>query len=139
MVRIDRDDYRAPLVENCFPGPGGLEVDGHPNHRACVLNQLGIRVKQSYRLDALAIRRQQDDRAKVSRGTRDLLGNDAEQGVDVWNRADERVRRRRQLGRAVRVDGLLPTGRYGLAFGHDATLFRRAPVAKLLINGFGSG
>ena len=91
MVGIDGDDNRSPLLEDCFPRTGRVDLDRHPDQPAHVLPHVGIRVIGGYGLDALAVSRQQDDRAKVSRRAGDVLGDDREQRIHVWNRVAESI------------------------------------------------
>src|SRR5258708_647338 len=76
-----------------------------------VLQEAGIRVKGRSGIDALAIWRQQDYRAEISRGAGYVLGNNTEERLHIGNRFAERVGRGPQCAGAAGLVGWVSGGR----------------------------
>ena len=95
-----------------------------PGHHG-LLHQLRIGMVGRDGLDGGAVWREQDHRAEVPGGTRNLLGDDSEERLDVRNCVDECVGRRRNRCQARAIVAFRVGGRAGPTSGHGATLVRR--------------
>src|SRR3989442_15555216 len=85
MVGIDGDDNRSPLLEDCFPRTGRVDLDRYADQPAHEFPHVGIWVIGGYGLDALAVLRQQDDCAKIACRTAYMLGDGGQHAFAVWN------------------------------------------------------
>ena len=125
MIGVDFDDQGSAFSEHRFPWPGGCELYGGAKQAARVPHQLRIGMVGRDGLDGGAVWREQDHRAEVPGGTRNLLGDNSEKRLDVRNCVDECVGRRRNRCQARAIVAFRVGGRAGPTFGHGATLVRR--------------
>src|SRR5438034_10381851 len=81
VVRIDGYHKRPSLLDDGFPRPGGIERDRGTDKMPGVFPDPGVGMIGGYRLNGLAVRRQEHHGAEVARGTGNLLRDDAQEGV----------------------------------------------------------
>ena len=95
VVGVDGDVNALPLLDDLLPGAGRLELDLHAEHLAGVLGDLRVGVVGGDRLDGQAVGRQQDHSAQIAGGAGDVLGDQAEESVDMGDGVAESARRLR--------------------------------------------
>src|SRR5260370_31664939 len=123
MIRVDLNHHPASLPQHDLPGTGRLELYWDTQKCAGVTEDPGVWVERCHRLNLLPIRGQQNDRAEITGGTRNVLGDDRQQRVHVWNCLAEGIRCSRDCG-----DSSLGGARSGVAsrpwgvVAHGATL-----------------